>query len=315
MGLFGPSKFSRKYGEELKRLNGQELATEFQNVLSIISEECQTSDMDRAGYLILENLSRIGEQVEQRRFVADFLRLNSHPSRGVVQHLSTWLAVASPETVKWLVDALITCAIEKTERYIEMYPSSEHRADEDFLIGLCIDLSIQHQIKPALQLIRSNAKLHYGNTMILSRMMSCAMVLEDTAWQENFLQRLLDVHSFSDHNECTVQAIELVKRDQFSPYRDQLFNAIYRCHIVPERGRGNFYQACFLKVLAQMAVYFKNVDWQDRVYRHTMKQVPNGSYGHTAYEALIILAPVHEASRKTIASTPRPEFKFILRAN
>ena len=107
------------------------------------------------------------------------------------------------------------------------------------------------------------------------------------------------------------QAFDLVKEDRFAGYCQRLFTAIYNGHIVPRRS--DFYEASFLKLLAKMAVHFENKAWQDQVHRAAMKQMPNGIYGHTAYEAFVVLAPVHEASQQTIASTPRPEYRMVLR--
>jgi hypothetical protein len=178
-----------------------------------------------------------------------------------------------------------------------------------------VSLSIKHKTGEALARMRNSAELNHGDGLYDPDFVDAAVIVGEEKWLEAAIQRVIKLMQ-SEHLEdydyrLAQQAFDLVKEDRFAGYRQQLFSAIYRDHIVP--ARSCFYETSFLRLLAEMAVYFENKAWQDQVHGTAMKQMPNGIYGYTAYEAFIILAPVHETSQRTLASTPRPQYRLVLR--
>lgn len=189
------------------------------------------------------------------------------------------------------------------------------KCSRDRLFRSAVSLSIKHKTAAALARMRSSAELNHGDDLYHSDFVDAAVIVGDEKWLEAAIQhviKLMRAQPCQGYDyRLAEQAFELVKEARFAGYGLQLFEAIYYGHISVQRGE--YYEASFLKLLAEMAVHFQNASLQDRVYRAAMKEIPKGSYGHTAYEAIIVLAPVHEASRRTTETTPQPEWRMVLR--
>jgi len=97
---------SRKYGKALKKLEGQELLDELQELIAAISKEGQRS-IDRGCYLILENAPKLTAS-EQELIVGQMLEVNplTYCSRGVKQNLELWKEQLQQKKVLELLEAL-----------------------------------------------------------------------------------------------------------------------------------------------------------------------------------------------------------------
>lgn len=249
--------------------------------------------------------------------------------------------VYAPSRLSWLTDQMMARAIEMCREEAHAEATTIKKSIEEwnktseeemaiirgqpnaFQIGSrrerlfrnAVNLSIKYKTGEALARMRSSAELNHGDDLYYPDFVDASVIVGEEEWLEAAIQRVIKLmqteHLESYDYRLAQQAFDLVKEDRFAGYRQQLFTAIYNGHVVPRRS--DFYEASFLKLLAEMAVHFENKVWQDQVHREAMKQMPNGRYGHTAYEAFIVLAPVHEASQQTIASTPRPEYVMVLR--
>lgn len=314
MSLFGPSRFSRQYGKELQGLSGTELTAELDKMVTVLSTEAlSVSDYDRAGYLLFESLPRISEQADQRRFVAGYLKKNRHPAHGVQDRLDQWLEEVTPENAEWLVGQLLQDSIEKAVKWQGTWQEIKE-ADEDFVIRVCVDQAIKHRLKSMLVLVRTSPVLRHGNGMLLECVIAAANILDDMSWKEEFLQRLvrgMRKEHHADYNRKNTalveQAFELTKQEQFSAYGQQLFDVIINTTL-----RVFSHQAGWLRLLAEVAVNHNQSAWQDTVYQKAKGYLRSEVDRYNAYQAIKVLAPVHEAARQTIATTPEPEYRMFL---
>jgi hypothetical protein len=181
------------------------------------------------------------------------------------------------------------------------------------LAHTAVDLSIKHKIKAPLARMRGSAELNYGNDLYVYSLVPAAVIHDDPTWHELAIQKVIEDGIITDRAyELAELAFGLVKQDRFANYRQQLFNAVYRGRIT-NPPNSTWYQVKFLELLAEMAVYFQNKLWQDQVYRAAMREIPKGLYGHSAYDAIEVLAPVHPDAQRIKETMPRPVYRIVLR--
>jgi hypothetical protein len=220
----------------------------------------------------------------------------------------------APQELEALTDLVMQQAVQLREQELA-YDTSKgwdhhawQRAREGY-VHLCVKLATTHRLKAPLVRLRSTDNLNRGEDVYYADKMSISVILNDKEWQQKALQDHLKmvegVDVGSNLYRLSEQSFELVKQEEFAAYRQQLFSKIVTYKV--ERG-----DPWYVKILAEMAVHFNNAAWQEQVYKLTMKHL-KGSYGHSVYEALGILAPVHQAAKQTLETTPRPEFVMVLR--
>lgn len=180
------------------------------------------------------------------------------------------------------------------------------------LLPTVVEYAVNYKAKKPLVTLRASAVLHCGNRLRPHHMLPAAVLLEDIEWQETATERvcalLTGYGGESYWYGLARDAFELVKDERLARHRGPLFASIMNGRI-----KSVYHHFEYMRIAAEMAVYFERHDWQGQCYTLAVHELQSGTYDRIAYEALEILALVHEASRQKIASTTRPPEKFILR--
>ena len=344
--LFGSSEFSREYGKRLGCLSGAELTAELRQTIETMSGADQRT-RDRGSYLILENLDRTPEE-DREGLLRTMFEANPNPSHGVRSRFdwkptkmpdssATTFAIVRAMGADYLIERvrniqakgfalakraalLIDDALELRKREAGAAGSItgmqlESRRKKS--VRDAIRLSIKYKMSSRLAQMCDTGLLNLkGDEYISAKdIFSIGTLLEDEVWLTAGIERAIDLMAGvgleSDWYALAERAFELVREDRFASYRQKLFSATYSGRIIPRVH--DYYDASYLKLLAQMAVHFQNVGWQNQVYVAAMRQMPDKTFAYEAYDAFPILAPVHEKSREAMEKIPRPAFKFVLR--
>lgn len=374
------TRMDKQYGNALRKLVDSQLVDELNSIIQGIAEENWQRTRDRGCYLILENISRVEDSIQQELIITKMFANNLRPSNGVRQVLTEqWnpLQLPTKDVRRVLIEVLPLDKVSKMmrniandepwhsdmaeeliayflehDRYEEaitlthqyaqdripdlldnMVKRLIHRPpaqskfielDDEYaqeltaqeihnnLLPTVVEYAINYQAKKPLATLRASAVLNYGNKLRPHHILPAAILLGDFEWQETAITSVITLLTGYGGEpywfNLTRDAFELVKDEWFACHRGPLFAGIMSGRI-----RSIYHEFEYVRIICEMAVYFGRHDWQGQCYTLAIRELQSGAYDRIAYEALEILAAVHEASRQKIASTTRPPEKFILR--
>lgn len=99
---------SKKHGEKIKKITGNKLLDELNSIIEIMKTEEWKRSLDRASYIILQNISRLEDSQQQEDLIVKMLDLNKYPSKGVIESLANWQPVKIP---KKLLRKRLSCVL------------------------------------------------------------------------------------------------------------------------------------------------------------------------------------------------------------